>query len=493
MITSIAVLPLKSLSDDPNHEYLADGLTDSITSELAKIRSLKVISNTSAVRYKNTDLTMPEIAKALGVDGLIEGSLFREGNDVRITVQLIHGPSDAHVWSESYTGTVTSIMQLQSEVALAIADALGAKLTGDERSRIASAQEVDPEAYDAYVIGNHYLNQLTEDGLNTAIRYFEKAVNIDPEYAHAWGGMVCAYWEMAAHGLGRPREIYPKARSAGMRALQLNADMSTDQSHMGMIAMGYDHEWDQAEERFQFALRFAPSNSFALHDYARFLSFVGRDEEALQYALVAEDLDPMPTLLAPYLARETIRIESDPQRARRNMEQLRAANPEFLQALDTLTRVYRTLAMPEDALGAADEWVELSGRDAPSLTSLALTLGAAGQDERARIVLEEIAAKDDYFDSAAVGYAYVSLDDLDAAFEWLEKGYDSRDWGITRLRTIPYWKIYIDTPSWIRFRNDPRYRDLIERVGFPPLPPEHPGYAEEQAWLGRKARVEDQK
>jgi len=290
--------------------------------------------------------------------------------------------------------------------------------------------------------------------------------------------------------LARPHEIYPKALTAGIRALQLNDDMSTDQSHLGMISMGYDHEWEQAEQRFLHAVDLGPSDPIAHGDYAQFLVLVGREGEALQHAGTSLDLNPNPSVTAMYLALESIYLESDLERVRKNLERLLAEEPNYLRTLETLTLAYKYLGMPVAAIATAERWVGEAGRDALTLTNLALALADQDQSRRAREILEEVAAIEDYFDSTRVGYAYVSLDDLDAAFEWLEKGYDSRDWGITRLRTMPYWEIYLEEPSWIQFRNDARYRDLIARVGFPRLPPEHAGYADEQAWKAEEAAAE---
>jgi len=191
-----------------------------------------------------------------------------------------------------------------------------------------------------------------------------------------------------------------------------------------------------------------------------------------------------------HLALENIHLENDPERVRRNLQRFLVEERNYLRTLETLTLAYKYLGMPDAAIATAERWVDEAGRDASTLTNLALALADHDQGRRAREILEEVAAIEDYYDSTGVGYAYVSLDDLDAAFEWLEKGYDSRDWGITRLRTMPYWKIYLEDPRWIQFRNDARYRDLIARVRFPALPPEHPGYADEQAWKGEEAAAE---
>ena len=194
-IPSIAVLPFEDLTRDASEEYFVDGMTEVLTAELAKIKALKVISRTSAMRFKDTELPMPEIADELNVVGLIEGSVLREGDEIRVTAQLIHGPSDTHLWGESYTNTVTSVLKLQADLALAIAGEIGAAITPEEASRIASAKPVNPEAYREWLVGRHYREMLSEDGFKNAVEHLERAVALDPEFASAYAALAMAYWE----------------------------------------------------------------------------------------------------------------------------------------------------------------------------------------------------------------------------------------------------------------------------------------------------------
>jgi TolB-like protein len=220
-IESLAVLPLENLSGDATQDYFADGMTEELTTNLAKIRALRVISRTSVMRYKGTRKSLPEVARELNVDGVIEGSVQRSGDRVRITAQLIHAPTDTHVWAESYERDLRDVLALQDEVANAIADEVKIKLTPQERVSLTSSRPVNPEAYEAYLKGRYYWSKRTGEGEQKGLEYFQQATALDPDYALAYAGVADSYIVLGAHGHLPVKEAFPKARAAAMRALDL--------------------------------------------------------------------------------------------------------------------------------------------------------------------------------------------------------------------------------------------------------------------------------
>jgi len=488
-IASIAVLPLDNLMNDPEQDYFADGMTEAITAELAKIEALRIISRTSVMQYKETVKTMPQIAAELGVEGLIEGSVLRDGEEVRITVQLIDGRTDTHMWSESYTNTITSVLQLQSEVALAIADAINVKLTGEERARIADAHTVDPEAHEAYLLGEHFRREVTEESLTTAAEYFEEAVRIDPEYPEAWAKLGEVLGVIHGWGYRTAGEIIPQARAAHQRALELDPDLAVSHAGLAWISFVNDREWEQSEERFKHALELSPNFAMGHSNYAWYLRVVGRIDDALRHSTTALDLDPSdPEVVADAT---TIFVEAgDPDRQRRAMEDLLASNPDFIPALEGLVYASWALDRLPEAIAMAERMVEIDDRSASSLLTLANSFALSGRTADAEAALNEALTSDDYVDSADLARVYVTLGRIDEAFEAFERAYDRRDWVLSWLKTFAYRPYSIDDPHHITFRNDLRFWDLVERVGFPPFPPEHPGYTDEQAWLAQKAAEE---
>jgi TolB-like protein/class 3 adenylate cyclase/Tfp pilus assembly protein PilF len=489
-IKSLAVLPLDNLSTDPEQEYFADGMTEAITSELSKIKALKVISRTSVTKYKKSDKTMPEIAAELKVEGLIEGSVQRDGDDVRITVQLIHGPSDAHLWTNSYTNTMTSVLKLQSDVALAIADAMKAELTGEERTRIAKSRTVDPKAYDAYLLGMHFRQQVTPEGIRTAIRYFEEATRLDPRFAEAWAMEGSSYSILTGFGMASPAETLPKARELYLKALEIDGDLPNAHIGLGSIAFRYDWEWEQAEQRFRRALELDPRFARGHVSYGFYLAQMGRRSEAVEQAETALELDPDDPW-AQHGAGSTLADAGQPDRARAVLERLLESHPDFLPVFGNLGWTYLDLGNHEKALAFLDQGVEASGQHTDELLWAAVGLAAAGQPDRARASLTEALGKGGYFDAGVATLAYAALGELDSAFDWMDKSIAARDQGLGRFRVLLYRKALLNNPNVVKFRTDPRFWKLMDRAKLPPLPPDHPGYAEEQAWLAKKKAAAD--
>ncbi len=492
-IKSLAVLPLENLSKDTEQEYFADGMTEALTSELSKIRSVKVISRTSVMKYKGTKLSMREIAAELGVEGLIEGSVQKYGDEVRITAQLIHGPSDTHRWSESYTNSMTNVLKLQSEVALAIADAMKAELSGEEKSRITKSHTVDPKAYDAYLLGMHFREQVTPEGIQTAIRYFDEATRLDPQFAEAWAMQGSSYIILTTSGFALPAETFPKVRNTYVKALELDTDSAEAHLGLAMIAYWYDWEWTEAEQRLKRALELNPSFERGHRIYGLYLSTMGRYSEAVEHVEAALKVDPDGSW-SHYGSTQVLMAAGQSDRVRILLEQVLETHPDFLPVFAVLSSAYLDLGLPEKSIAILERAVEVSGRTVAHLLWLAQGLAAAGQSDRAHTILAEALGKGDYIDAGLATLVYATLDELDTAFEWMDKSISARDMGLRYFRTVAYHKSALRSPSFIKFRTDPRFWQLMDRAKLPPLPPDHPGYAEEQAWLAqKKAAAEDKK
>jgi len=486
-ITSLAVLPLDNLMNDPEQDYFADGMTEAITAELSKIKSITVRGRTSAMKYKDSDMTIPEIAAALNAEGVIEGSVLRDGDQVRITVQLIHGSSDTHVWSESYTNTLESVLQLQSEVALAIADALNAELTGDERTRISDAQTLDEVAIEAFLLGDHYLyKRATKEDVETAIEYFQTASQAEPGYADAWAYLGWSYGILAFDGHAPTADVIPQAREALVRALEIDSTNPVAQAGLARISYLYDRQFDQARTRLERALALSP-NSHEVHLAMSSLSLtIGDWDDALREVNAALDLDPQnPDVLAE--AGWVYMVAEDAQRSRELIDGAREIDPDHRNATEVLVWWLFNQGEFAEAIDRAAELVELTDRGSEALGDYVDAYAFGGETDRALELLEELRAQEDYVSHSDIAWIYVKLGMFDEAFKSLERSVELGERGPLLIRYNPYIPAYERVEGMGRFRTDPRYWNLVERIGFPPLPPEHPGYAEEQAWLARKA------
>ena len=489
-ITSLAVLPLENLSGDPGQEYFSDGMTEAITSELSKINSVSVIPRASVKKYKDTALSMREIAAELKVEGLIGGSVQKYDDKVKITAQLIHGPTDTQRWSESYTNSMTNVLKLQSDVALAIADAMKVELTGEERTRIAKSQTVDPEAYDAYLLGMHFREQVTQEDIETAIGHFKEATRLDPGFAEAWAIEGTCYAILSGFAMASPAETLPKARELYLTALDIDGDLAAAHSGLAMIASMYDWQWEPAEQQFRRALELDPGFARGHQFYGFHLVAMGTRSEAAEHAETALDLDPDDPLTQQATA-GTLANAGRPERAKEILERLLKSRPDFLPIFNLLGQVYLDLGNREKAITTFEQGVEISGRSTNQFLWLAVGLAVAGQPDRARAALTEALEKGGYIDAGLATLAYATLGELDSAFDWMDKSLAARDSGLMYFRAVPYRNAWLINPNIVKFRTDPRFWQLMERAKLPPLPPDHPGYTEEQAWLAKKKAAAD--
>ena len=460
-VASIAVLPLDNLSGKADEEYFADGVTDALIGDLAKLGQLRVISRTSSMQYKRTKKSLPEIARELNVDAIVEGSVQREGERVRVRAQLIHGASDEHLWAETYERDVRNIMDLQSEIAQAIAREVQIKLSPADQARLSPRRAVHPKAFDDYLQGRYlFWNKRTEENLQKAIGYFESAIKQDPEYALAYAGLADCYNAIGAVQFGTmpPMEARSRAQKAAEQALGLDSNLAEAHSALGYVNH-YNWNWSVAEQELKRAMELNPSYAQAHIGYASYLMSLGRVQESLTEANRATELDPLSlsTSVQRGFLLENARNYSEA------IEQLRrvvAVDPNHYQAHWMLGHTYAVNKQFEEAIAAAEKAVELSERAPGALGMLGMIYGLAERKGEATKILKELLTLNErrYVTPAALAYVYIGLGDKDQAFVWIEKAYQERSNFVTYLKVVPI----VDS-----LRRDPRFSDLIRRVGLP--------------------------
>jgi TolB-like protein len=281
-IRSLAVLPLQNLSGDPSQDYMADGMTEELIGRLSGIHGLRVISRTSSMHFKNTQLALPEIARMLAVDAIVEGSLVREGQQIRVHAQLIRAATDEHIWAGEYQRNYESILEVQAEVARSIVEQIALNLTPEERARLASGRPVDPRAYENYLKGRYYFSQRTEDALHKSIASFQQAVTSDPAYAPAYSGLAETYAMLGFRGSMPSKDALSAAKKAALKAIELDDSLAEPHASLAFIAETYDWDWPGAERQYKQALQLNPSYAQAHNWYAGYLTYTGRFYEGLR-------------------------------------------------------------------------------------------------------------------------------------------------------------------------------------------------------------------
>ncbi len=457
-IASLAVLPLQNLSNDPEQEYFSDGMTDELITKLARIGALRVISRTSVMSYKGTKKPLTAVASELGVDAVIEGSVLRSGDKVRITAQLIHGATDRHLWAESYQRDLRDVLSMQSEVARAIAGEIAAKLTPQEQKRLAAARPVDPEAHELYLKGRYELNKQTEASLRKAIEDFRKAIEKDPGFAPAYAGLADSY-SFLRSTYAAPKDVMPQAREAARRALELDDTLAEAHLSMGLTLFFYDFDWPGAEKELKRAIELNPNLAEARDAYATFLAGMNRSAEAVAEIERARRLDPLSLLILSdaawvyYCVRQYDRAIEESRKA---IE----LDPNFWPGHAFLGLAYEKTGHFAEAVEELEKARRLD--DSPTIYEL---LGGAyaawGKKEEAKKVLTELTERSSrrYVCPYEVATIYAGLGEKDAAFEWLDKAVEAR------ADCVPWIK---PDPKTDPLRSDPRYAALLRRIGLTP-------------------------
>jgi TolB-like protein/DNA-binding winged helix-turn-helix (wHTH) protein/Flp pilus assembly protein TadD len=455
---SIAVLPLDNLSGDASQNYFADGMTDELITDLAQISALRVISRTSVMAYKGARKPLPQIARELNVDAVVEGTVLRSGDRVRITAQLIEASTDKHVWSQSYEGELRDTLAVQNRVASAIADQIRINLTPQEQAALKNAKVVNPEAYESYLKGRYFWNKRTADGLKVALAYFKQAIEEDPKYAQAYSGLADTYallgdWQYAVM---TPKEAFPEAKAAAIKSLELDSTLGEAHNSLAFVLDGFDWDFDSAGREFQRAIELNPGYATAHHWYAWHLSLLGRYDQALAEMRKAENLDPLSLIINADLAELLVLAHSDEesiQQSRKTIEM----DPNFALAHNQLAQAYLQKHMYDEAVAELKTAVQVSGGGPAFIANLARAYVASGKRSEAVKLLDHLKkrSKPGYSNASEIAVIYASLGDADQAMNWLEKGYNERFNPGVLLR-----------PGFNPLRSDPRFQNLVHRIGL---------------------------
>jgi TolB-like protein/DNA-binding winged helix-turn-helix (wHTH) protein len=456
-IRSLAVLPLNNLSGDATQEYLADEMTEELCGRLARIHELRVISRTSVMRFKGTKLSVPEISRTLGVDAIVEGSVIRQGNRIRVHAQLIRGSTDEHIWSDEYDGELGDVLALESEVAQSIARRVEVKVTGEERARLVTARHVSPEVYESYLKAEEeFSNGNNRAEFEQSVADFEATIGKDASFAPAYVGLAEAYERLGSVPVGGPpKETHPKMMSAARKAIELDPDLAAP--HV-LLAAVYQKQWQwsDAEAEFERALELNPNDAGAYVGYAKWLMCQGRTDEALAWAQRARDLDPLGTagdlLGSPGITTGWILFHA--RRYDEAIRELQRDEPD-----------HRYLGMALIANGQPDEAIPVlekalgTDRNPAVMGVLVRAYAHAGRRREALRLLDELKQRQQKSDVPAAPFvnAYLGLGDNEQAFVWLEKAYKEESNLLQLLKVHPYFD---------PLRGDPRFTDLLHRVGL---------------------------
>jgi TolB-like protein/DNA-binding winged helix-turn-helix (wHTH) protein len=456
-IRSIAVLPLQNLSSDVSQEYFADGMTDELITALGTINGLRVISRTSIMLYKGVHRPLPQIARELNVDAVVEGTVLRSGEQVRITAQLIRASTDDHLWAQSYEGYWRDTLQLQDKVARAIADRIRMTVTSREQALL-DEKPVNPAAYDAYLRGRYFWNKRTNSGLKKAVDYFNQAIAADPWYARAYSGLADSYallgdWEFGAL---TPQEAFPKAEAAAKKALLLDDNLGEAHASLGLCLKSFDWDWKGAERELSRAIELSPSYATAHQWYAWNLIILGRNDEGIRELKKAEGLDPLSLIISADVADALViahKYDESMKQSRRTIEM----DPSFAMAHYQLAQALVQTHQYSAAATELQESLELS-RGNPICTALLGYLYAISGNEkeaRKRLTQLENGASHGPSNAANIALIYAGLNEKDEAFAWLEKAYEARFNPAVLLR-----------PAFDVLRSDSRFQNLLRRLGL---------------------------
>jgi TolB-like protein/DNA-binding winged helix-turn-helix (wHTH) protein len=458
-ILSIAVLPLESLSNDPSQDYFADGMTDELISALGQISALRVISRTSIMTYKGVRKLLPEIARELNVEAVVEGTVLRFDDRVRITAQLIRVPVERHIWAQSFEGDLRDTLALQSSVARAIAEQIRATVTEQEQKALQNAKPVNPVAYETHLKGRYFINKRAGDDLKKAIEYFNQAIAIDPTYAAAYSGLADAYalsgdWK---YGVLAPQDAFFKAKAAATKALALDDSLAEAHASLAFALDLYGWDWETAETEYKRAIQLDPGYATAHQWYSWHLMMMGRNSEGILELAKAESLDPLSLIISADMA-DALCVARRYDEAVQKSEKTLEMDPNFAVGHYELGQALVQKHIYDEAIVEFQRAIELSGHSGAFDSYLGYAYAMSGRKEEAFKIVSELEVRHDQNPSADADIAliYVGLGDWDRAMISLNKACEARFKASILLR-----------PAFDPLRSDARFQDLLRRVGLP--------------------------
>jgi eukaryotic-like serine/threonine-protein kinase len=457
-ISSLAVLPFTNGSPEPNAEFLSDGVTESLINSLTQISQLKVTARTTAFRYKGKEIDPQVLGRDLNVDAVLTGKVTKQGDSFYVQADLVNTADGTQLWGERYSRNLSDILAVQDEIATRISERLRLTLTQHEKERLTKSYTDNTEAYQLYIQGRYYWNKRTDEGLKQSLEYFQRAINLDPDYALAYVGLADSYNFLGAFGLGvlPPMEAHPKARTAAMSALTIDNALAEAHTSLAFVMLYYDWDRPTAEREYKQAIDANPKYALAHQWYSHLLMASGRTNEAISKATRALELEPaslstnMNLSWQFYFARQY-------EQAIAGFKKTLDLDPGFTQVLWALGRTYAQKQMFNESTKSLQQAVSLSGGSPVYISALGYTHAVSGNKEKAQKTLEDLKRSGRYVSPYWIALLYGGLGNNEAAFEWLEKAYLERSGGLVWLAT---------EPQWDNVRSDLRFQDLLRKVNF---------------------------
>ena len=459
-IESVAVLPFANDSADPDAQYLSDGITETLINNLSQIWNLRVVARSTVFRYEGKDIDPQKAGNDLHVRAVVSGRLLQRGSTLIIRAELMDVATGAQLWGGQYNRKAEDVFALQDDLSREISEKLRLQLTGDEKQRLTKRYTEDAEAYRLYLKGRYHWNKRSPEGLQKAVEYFRQALEKDPAYSLAYAGLADTYAYLSFFNVVAPREAMPKAKTAAARGLEIDKDLAEAHVSLGYVSFTYDGDWPAAGKHFEQALALNPAYSRAHTFYPFYLSSLGRSEEALEVARRALDFDPASPAVSHSLAVQLYfarQFDQAIDQAHNTLEM----DANFAISYAVLGEVYLSKGMYREGLLALEKYSALSRSSATSLALLGYSHARLGERSQALRMIEELkaASKESFVPALFVALVYAGLEDKGQAFTWLEKAYEER------FNRLAYLKV---DALWDPLRSDPRFADLLRRVGIPP-------------------------
>jgi len=461
-IESIAVMPFVNTGGNPDIEYLSDGITESLINSLSRITALSVKARSSVFTYKGKDVTPQQVAKDLAVQAVVTGRVIQRGDQVILKVDLVDAATGNNLWGEQYTRPMADLVQLQSDIARDVSGEIKAKLTGAEQQKITKNSTENTEAYKLYLRGRHHWNKRRPDDIRKSIEYFQQAIDTDPTYAVAYAALAEAYILIPTYRLGPPAEYYPKARAAAKKAIEIDETLAEPHNALASVACYYEWKFPEAETEFRNAISLNPSYASAHQWYAEFLMSMGRGPEALAEMKRAQELDPL-SIIINGLVGVTLRLNGQPDQALQQLNKTLELDPNFPRTHLFIADLYQSMGRFDDAVDEYAKHAVLNG--VPSETANQLTLKVknatrvGGEKGYSRAMAEIFEGPPGATSPppAVIASYWLRAGEIDKAFAILEKAFQERDESLLNIRGSRFDSV----------KDDPRYKDLIRRIGLP--------------------------